>query len=83
MSGPRNLAAVQRSLGIRHRIRELLAERSHLLPPLSAKAIKSALHLAISERAVRWHLNAIRLEAELAELGCHHGNSLNAPNIAS
>ena len=75
MSGPRNRRAVTASQAVRGQIRTLLASRSQLLPLLSAKAVKLRLDLRISDRAVRWRLNAIRTEAERAELACRRGNS--------
>lgn len=72
---PRNPRAVAASQAVRADIRALLACRTQLQPPLSAKTVKRLLRLTISERAVRWHLAAIRLEAELLELACHGGNS--------
>lgn len=64
----RNLPSFERSQAVRADIRALLAGRPQTLPPLSAKAIKAALGLTISERAVRRHVAAIHLEAERAEL---------------
>ncbi|MGH8227339.1 MAG: hypothetical protein ACREU3_05465 [Steroidobacteraceae bacterium] len=65
MSGPRNRRAFDRSRAVRAEIRALLASRSPLLPPLSAKAVRAALSLTMTERQVRRHIAAIYV----AELG--------------
>ena len=75
MSGPRNLCAYRRGQALRAEIRSILETHPPLLAPLTPRAIRARLIRSPrpSERTIRWHIYAIRLEAERAELGSEIG----------
>ena len=68
MSGPRNRVAFDQSQRTRAAIRAFLATYPPLLPPPTAELVRERLQLSVSVRTVRWHMNHIRLEAQLEEL---------------
>jgi hypothetical protein len=68
--GPRNRLSYERSQAVRWEICELLTRHPRLAPPLTAKAIRPQLSRVLSERAIRWHIQAIR-----QGLRCRPGNS--------
>jgi hypothetical protein len=70
----RNLRAYHDGQAVRAAVRAIMAERSPLARPLSAKQIRARLppHLRRDERTVRVHMRGIHLEAEI---GCRDGNS--------
>lgn len=68
MSGPRNRIAFERSQSVRAAIRAFLAGYPPLLPPPTAELVCERLGLLVSVRTARWHIRAIRLEAQLEEL---------------
>jgi hypothetical protein len=84
-AGPRNRAAYARGQRIRAEIRAILLEHPPLAPPLTAKAIAIRLtrRPVPSERCIRWHVAAIRMEYELAELDGRCGNSSSVSEAAS
>lgn len=69
VSDPRNRRAFERGQRIRAEIREVLASRNPLLPPLTAKDVRPRLTCRPlpSLRTVQWHMAAVRTEAILAE----------------
>ena len=79
MSGPRNRRAYEHGQRIRAEIREVLASHNPLLPPLSAKDVRSRLRgtAVPSVRTVQWHIAAIRTEAILAEANTLHSAQFN------
>jgi len=66
----RNLKAYEDGQAVRNAVRAIMAARSPLLPPLTAKAINAKLpeHLRREENTIRWHMRQIRREAELLAL---------------
>lgn len=65
----RNPRAFARGQRIRAEIRSILETHPPLLPPLSAKDVRSRLTRKPlpAERTIRWHMAAIRTDAILAE----------------
>jgi hypothetical protein len=85
MTGPRNREAFQAGQRLREAIRQVMLAWAPLAAPLTAARVLQRLSAAgwpvlPSARTVRWHMGAIRLQAQL---GCHRGNSSCASDAAS
>jgi hypothetical protein len=70
MSGPRNRRAYEHGLAVRAAVRDILAGRTQLDPPLTAKQINTLLPLALRrcDSVIRWHRLAVQTEYLLQTL---------------
>ena len=68
MTAPRNLKAFARSQGLREEIRVMLGQHPPLSPPLTAKHLQPRLSRRVELRTIQWHIQQIRLQAELESL---------------
>lgn len=72
MSGPRNRKAFEHGLAVRAAVRDLLASRTQLDPPLTAREINALLPPALRrcDSVIRWHRLAVQTEHMIRSASC-------------
>ncbi len=77
MNGPRNRRAYEHGLAVRAAVRDILASRTQLEPPLTARQINALLPLGLRRcgSVIRWHRQAVQTEYLLRSIGQHRADS--------